>query len=39
MGEIAVCYYSQACIYFYQNQMDFMLVEILVGVQKKIKQI
>jgi hypothetical protein len=26
---------SQTCIYFYQNEMDLMLLEVLVGVQKE----
>jgi hypothetical protein len=26
---------SQTCIYFYQYEMDLMLVEVLVGVQKR----
>jgi hypothetical protein len=30
--------HSQTCIYFYQNEMDLMLVEVLVGVQEKKKK-
>jgi hypothetical protein len=36
MWEITVCQYSQICIYFYQNELDFMLVEVSRKEWKKI---